>query len=103
MTSFDSRLDDLRREESERQGRPDRTLALVLPRSDRLQHQAGIGEKCELVFIDDPRRWSVQNWSAITWGRAAQAECGAVAVSSPAALRSLKKALYSPNSDGTSP
>src|SRR5271155_640125 len=45
LTSFDCRLDDLRREESERQGHPDRTLALVLSRSDRLQGQPRIGEE----------------------------------------------------------
>src|ERR1700722_18504049 len=45
QTSLDCRLDDLRSEESERQGHPNRTLALVLSRSDRLQSQTGIGEK----------------------------------------------------------
>jgi hypothetical protein len=41
QASFDCRLDDLRREESERQGHPDRTLSLALSRSERLQSQAG--------------------------------------------------------------
>src|SRR3984885_4184842 len=45
QASFDCRLDDLRREESEPQGHPDRPLALALSRSDRLESQAGIGEK----------------------------------------------------------
>jgi hypothetical protein len=34
QASFNCHLDDLRREESERQGHPDRTLALALSRSD---------------------------------------------------------------------
>jgi hypothetical protein len=45
QASFDCRLDDVGGEESERQGHPDRTLALVLSRSDRLQSETGIGEK----------------------------------------------------------
>src|SRR3984957_11749553 len=45
QASLDCRLDDLRREESERQGHPDRTHRPALPRSQRLQSQAGIGEK----------------------------------------------------------
>src|SRR4029077_17268253 len=45
QTSFDCRLDDLRREESDRQGHPNRTHSLALPRSERLQSQAGIGKK----------------------------------------------------------
>src|ERR1700722_7100045 len=45
QASFNCRLDDLRREESERQGHPDRTLALVVSRSDRLRSETGIGEK----------------------------------------------------------
>ena len=45
QASFDCRLDDLRREESERQGQPDRTFSFALPRSERLQSQAGIGQK----------------------------------------------------------
>ena len=45
QASFDCRLDDLRREESERQGHPDRTHRPALSRSERLQRQAGIGEQ----------------------------------------------------------
>jgi hypothetical protein len=45
QASLDCRLDDLRREESERQGHPNRTLAPALSRSERLQSQTGIGEK----------------------------------------------------------
>jgi hypothetical protein len=45
QVAFDCRLDNPRREERERQGHPDRTLALALLRSDRFQRQAGIGEK----------------------------------------------------------
>jgi hypothetical protein len=40
QASFDGCLDDLRREESERQGHPDRTHSPVLSRSERLQSQA---------------------------------------------------------------
>jgi Protein of unknown function (DUF642)/PEP-CTERM motif len=43
QASLDCRLDDLRRKESERQGHPDRTHSPALPRSQRLQGQAGIG------------------------------------------------------------
>ena len=45
QTSFDCRLDDIRRKESERQGHPDRTLSLALSRSQRLQSLARIGQK----------------------------------------------------------
>src|SRR3984885_3487349 len=40
QTSFDCHLDDLRSEESERQGHPDRTHSPALSRSKRLQSQA---------------------------------------------------------------
>src|ERR1700722_1209281 len=45
QASFDCRLDDLRREESERQGHPNRTHSLAFSRSQRLQSQARIGQK----------------------------------------------------------
>src|SRR6185437_14803678 len=45
QASFNCRLDDLQREESERQGQPDRTFSFALPRSEQLQSQAGIGQK----------------------------------------------------------
>src|SRR5580693_3627733 len=45
QTSFDCGLDDVGREEGERQGHPDRTDSPSLPHSKRLQSRAGIGEK----------------------------------------------------------
>jgi hypothetical protein len=65
QASFDCRLDDLRREESERQGHPDRTHSLVLPRSDRLQRQAGSersasSQRC----ASRPRSGSRARWRA---------------------------------------
>ena len=41
QASFDCRLDDLRREESERQGHPDRTHSLALSRSNRTPKPGG--------------------------------------------------------------
>jgi hypothetical protein len=45
QASLDCRLDDLRREESEQQGHPDRTHSLALSQSNRLQSLTRIGQK----------------------------------------------------------
>jgi hypothetical protein len=45
QTTFDCRLDDIRRKESERQGHPNRTLSLAFSRSQRLQSLARLGQK----------------------------------------------------------
>src|ERR1700722_13128960 len=69
QASLDCRLDDLRREESERQGHPDRTLSLALPRSERLQRQAGIGKK----FVQPAMRVAEgfdQDGARVGWHRA---------------------------------
>ena len=57
--SFDCRLDDIRRKESERQGHPDRTLALALSRSQRLQSLARIGP--EVRRANDGRRQELRS------------------------------------------
>jgi hypothetical protein len=46
QASFDCRLDDLRREESKRQGHPNRTRSSALPRSKRLQVRRGLPISC---------------------------------------------------------